>query len=79
MTFSQAPPATTSLDLDVMARIAEEAGRDAFRKPSAEATFDTNAALRTIPNSEAMLVTATSLYRACLSGATDPATDPAAD
>ena len=58
-----------------MARIAEEAGRDAFRKPSAEATFDANPALRTIPSSEAMLVTATRLYRACLSGATDPAAD----
>jgi len=73
MTFSPAPPAATRLDLDFMARIAEEAGRDAIRKPSAEATFDANPALRTVPNSEAMLVTATRLYRACLCGATDPA------
>jgi hypothetical protein len=75
MTLIQAPPATSRLDLDFMARIAEEAGRDAIRKPSAEATFDANPALRTIPISEAMLVTATSLYRACLSGAIDPAAD----
>ena len=74
MTVIQPAPATTSLDLDYMARIAEEAGRDAFREPAAEATFDTNPALRTIPNSEATLV-ATRLYRACLSGATDPAAD----
>jgi hypothetical protein len=75
MTVIQAPRPTTHLDLDFMARIAEEAGRDAFSKPLAEATFDTNPALRTIPNSEAMLLTATRLYRACLSGATDPAGD----
>ena len=75
MTLIQAPRASTPLDLDFMARIAEEAGRDAFHKPLAEATFDTNPALRTIPNSEATLVTATRLYRACLSGATDPAAD----
>ena len=75
MTVIQAPPASPRLDLDFMARIAEEAGRDAFRKPAAAATFDTNPALRTIPNSEAMLVTATRLYRACLSGATEPAAD----
>ena len=73
MTLFQAPGATTGLDLDFMARIAEEAGRDAFGKPLAEATFDANPALRTIPDSEAMFVTATRLYRACLSGATDPA------
>lgn len=75
MTAIQSPPAATRLDLDFMACIAEEAGRDALRKPSAEARFDTNPALRTIPSSEAMLVTATRLYRACLSGATDPAVD----
>ena len=75
MTVIRAPRATTRLDLDFMARIAEEAGRDAFRKPSGEATFDTNPALRTVPDSEATLVTATRLYRACLSGATDPAAD----
>ncbi len=75
MTAVQSPPATTRLDLDFMARIAEEAGRDAFRKPSADATFDANPALRTIPSSAALLVTATRLYRACLSGATDPAVD----
>ena len=75
MTVIQAPRAATRLDLDFMARIAEEAGRDALRKPATEATFDTNPALRTIPNSAAMLVTATRLYRACLSGATDPVAD----
>ena len=75
MTVIQAPRPTTRLDLDFMARIAEEAGRDAIHKPSAEATFDTNPALRTIPSSEATLLTATRLYRACLSGATDPAAD----
>jgi hypothetical protein len=75
MKVFQAPRAIPRLDLDVMARIAEEAGRDAFRKPLAEATFDTNPALRTIPSSEAMLVTATRLYQACLTGATEPAVD----
>ena len=75
MTLIQLPRPSTRLDLDFMARIAEEAGRDAFGKPAAEATFDTNPALRTIPNSEATLVTATRLYRACLSGATEPAAD----
>ena len=75
MTVLRAPRPTTPLDLDVMARIAEEAGRDAFRKPAAQATFEANPALRAIPSSEAMLVTATRLYRACLSGATDPAVD----
>lgn len=75
MTVIQAPRGATSLDLDFMARIAEEAGRDALRKPATEATFEANAALRTIPNSEGTLVTAIRLYRACLSGATDPATD----
>ena len=75
MTVIQAPRATARLDLDFMARIAEEAGRDAFRKPWAEATFETNLALRRIPDSEAMLVTAARLYRACLGGATDPAAD----
>ena len=75
MTVIQAPRPATHLDLDVMASIAEEAGRDAFRDPSADATYGTNPALRTIPKSEAMLLTATRLYRACLSGATDPAAD----
>lgn len=73
MTVTQAPPAPTLLDLDFMARIAEEAGRDAFRKPLAQATFHTNPALRTIPNSEATLATAARLYRACLAGAIEPA------
>lgn len=75
MTVIQAPRAATHLDLDLMALIAEEAGRDAFRTPSAEAMFDSNPALCTIPNSEAMRVRAARLYRACLSGATDPAAD----
>jgi hypothetical protein len=75
MTAIQSPPAIIRLDLDFMARIAEEAGRDAFRKPLAEATFEANPALRSVPRSEAMVVTATRLYRACLSGATDPAVD----
>ena len=75
MTLIQAPSATTGLDLDLMARIAEEAGRDAFRKPAADASFDTNPALRAIPSSDATLASATRLYRACLSGATDPAAD----
>jgi hypothetical protein len=58
-----------------MARIAEEAGRDAFREPAAQAAFDANPALRAVPSSEAELVAATRLYLACLSGATDPAAD----
>ena len=66
---------TIVLDLDTMARIAEEAGRDAFRKPAAEATFDANATLHAMHAADDMLVTATRLYRACLRGATDPATD----
>lgn len=66
---------STALDLDTMARIAEEAGRDAFRKPAAQATFEANPALRALPTPDGMLVTATRLYRACLRGATDPATD----
>lgn len=65
----------TALDLDTMARIAEEAGRDAFRKPAARATFDANPALRAIPTADDTLASATRLYRACLCGATDPATD----
>ena len=75
MTVIRAPRPATALDLDFMARIAEEAGRDAVRKPAAQATFDANPALRAVPSTDAMLVTATSLYRACLSGATDPAAD----
>lgn len=73
MTLTRSPRATTRLDLDFMAHIAEEAGRDAFRRPAHEATFGSNPSLRTVPSSEAMLATATHLYRACLSGATDPA------
>lgn len=65
---------TTSLDLDTMARIAEEAGRDALLERGAHASFDA-APLRVVPTDDAMLLTATRLYGACLRGATDPATD----
>jgi hypothetical protein len=75
MTVIQAIQGATLLDLDVMARIAEEAGRDASRKSADEATFETNAVLRTIPNFQTTLVIATRLYQACLAGATDPAAD----
>ena len=36
MTVIQGPRPSTPLGLDVMTRIAEEAGRDAFRKPAAD-------------------------------------------
>ena len=75
MTVIEAPRPATPLDLDLMARIAEEAGRDAFRKPAAQATFDANPTLRTLPASEDMRGSAARLYRACLSGATDPSAD----
>ncbi|HYN68092.1 MAG TPA: hypothetical protein VES93_14485 [Ornithinibacter sp.] len=67
-------PATT-LDLDTMARIAEEAGRDAVRPGGARTPLDADSTLRGIPAADGMLVTATRLYRACRRGATDPATD----
>lgn len=67
--------AATALDLDTMARIAEEAGRDAVRTSGPQAPFDANSALRGIPRAEGMIVTATRLYRACRRGANDPATD----
>lgn len=66
---------TTSLDLDTMAAIAEEAGRDAVRGRGARTTSDAHSALRAIATADDVLVTATRLYRACLRGATDPATD----
>jgi hypothetical protein len=65
----------TALDLDTMARIAEEAGRDAVRVGDAQAPLDASSALRGIPTADGMRVTATRLYRACRRGATDPATD----
>lgn len=71
---AQRPTTGHDLDLDLMAGIAEEAGRDAFRTP-AHATFDANPALRAIPATDDMLHNATRLYWACLRGATDPATD----
>lgn len=66
---------STALDLDTMAWIAEEAGRDVIREPAARATFDANLALRAIPTDDEMLLNATRLYLACLRGATDPAAD----
>ena len=66
---------STALDLDTMARIAEEAGRDAVRGRAAHPPFDGNPALRAVSTVDGMLVTATRLYRACRRGATDPATD----
>lgn len=65
----------TALDLDTMAAIAEKAGRDAVGTPGGHAPFDARSALRAMPTSDDMLVTATRLYRACRRGATDPATD----
>ena len=65
----------TALDLDTMARIAEEAGRDAARRRGAPALVGAGSTLRAIPTADGMLVTATRLYRACRHGATDPATD----
>ena len=75
MTAIQTNRGATPIDLDVMALIAEEAGRDASRKTADEATFETNVVLRTIPNFQTTLVIATRLYQACLAGATDPAAD----
>ena len=66
---------TTALDLDTMARIAEEAGRDAVRGRADQAPFDNNPALRANLTTDDMLVTATRLYQACIHGALDPATD----
>ena len=66
---------TTALDLDTMAAIAEEAGRDAVCGRGAPAPFDAHSALRALPTADDLLATATRLYRACLRGATDPATD----
>lgn len=63
------------LDLDLMAAIAEEAGRAALRSGGAQPPLDVKSALRAFPTADDMLVTATRLYRACLRGATDPATD----
>ena len=62
---------TTALDVDAMAAIAAEAGRDAVRRRGAQATFGVHSALRALPTAEDMLDTATRLYRACLRGATD--------
>ena len=64
-----------ALDLDVMARIAEEAGRDAVRGHADQPPFDTNPTVRADPTTDAMLVAATRLYQACVHGALDPATD----
>jgi len=58
-----------------MARIAEEAGRDAVRTSGAPAPVDGCSALRSIPTDDGMRVTATRLYRACRRGAIDPAAD----
>lgn len=66
---------STALDLDIMARIAEEAGRDAVLGRADQPPFDANLTLRAIPTTEDMLVTATRLYEACFRGALDPATD----
>jgi hypothetical protein len=68
---SSQPP--TRLDLDLMAHIAEQAGRDAFREPAGDATSGNADVLGAVPGSQAMFYTATRLYRACLSGATHPA------
>jgi hypothetical protein len=65
---------TTALDLDLMARIAEEAGRDALSTGGAAGPGDANSALRAIRADDGMRVTAMRLYRACRSGAIDPAT-----
>ena len=75
MLVIEAQHPATALDLDTMARIAEEAGRDALRKPATDATFEANPVLNAIPTADDVLVTATRLYRACLRGALDPATD----
>ncbi len=66
---------TTALGLDLMARIAEEAGRDAVSRGGAPGPGGANSALRAIRTDDGMRVTATRLYQACRSGATDPATD----
>jgi hypothetical protein len=66
---------TTALDLDLMARIAEQAGRDAVPTGGVLGQGDANSALRAIGTDDGMRVTATRLYRACRNGATDPATD----
>lgn len=65
---------STALDLDLMARIAEEAGRDAVRTGSAPGPSGANSSLRGIRTDDDRRVSATRLYRACRSGATDPAT-----
>jgi hypothetical protein len=65
---------TLGLDLDLMARIAEQAGRDALRTGGVLGPGDADSALRAIGTDGGMRVTATRLYRACRSGASDPAT-----
>jgi len=67
--------ATPALDLDTMAAIAEEAGRDAVRGRGARAAFDAYSTLYTVPIADDMLAPASRLYRACRRGATDPAPD----
>lgn len=71
-----APPVpTVVIDLDTMAAIAEEAGRDALGGDVVPASFDPRSLLRTLPVTPDALATATRLYGACHRGATDPATD----
>ncbi|MFN2319048.1 MAG: hypothetical protein ABR500_05145, partial [Dermatophilaceae bacterium] len=71
----EGPHPTTALDLDTMARIAEEAGRDAVLGRADQPPLDAYLTLRAIPTTDGMLVTATRLYQACFRGALDPATD----
>ena len=58
-----------------MARIAEEAGRDAVSTGGAPVPGGANSALRAIGTDDGMRVSAMRLYQSCRSGATDPATD----
>jgi hypothetical protein len=65
------------LDLDLMAAIAVEAGRDAVLGRGTQPPFASSPALLAIPTADGddSHGTANRLYQACLQGATDPAAD----
>lgn len=71
-----APTTALDLDLDTMADIAEEAGRDALNGRGTRPPFAASLARYAISaEGDARHGTAVRLYQACLRGATDPATD----